>query len=115
MVHASWTPLRDEAGDVAGVFCAAIETTAHVQTMTALRESEERFRLTIGNVRDYAILMTDPEDRITEWFPGAAAVFGWEETRSGACLPPSCLRRGPERRRARAGDRDGPHRRPGAQ
>src|SRR3712207_7721347 len=27
--------------------------------------------------RDYAIFTTDREDRIVDWAPGAAAVFGW--------------------------------------
>ena len=42
-----------------------------------LRATEERFRLTVASARDYAILISDPEDRITDWFPGAAAIFGW--------------------------------------
>src|SRR3712207_7247531 len=40
--------------------------------------------------RDYAIFTTDREDRIVDWAPGAAAVFGWsaEEAvgRPGAML-----------------------------
>jgi PAS domain S-box-containing protein len=43
----------------------------------ALRASEERFRLTVEEVLDYAIFITDPQDRITDWLPGAEAVFGW--------------------------------------
>src|SRR3712207_8476157 len=33
--------------------------------------------LIVENARDYAILVADPEDRITDWFAGAEAVFGW--------------------------------------
>ncbi len=43
----------------------------------ALRASEERYRLIVEGARDYAILTTDAEGRITSWSPGAEAVFGW--------------------------------------
>jgi PAS domain S-box-containing protein len=42
-----------------------------------LRSTEERFRLTVEAALDYAIFLSDPEDRITDWLPGAQAVFGW--------------------------------------
>ncbi|WP_376093980.1 PAS domain S-box protein [Roseomonas sp. CCTCC AB2023176] len=42
-----------------------------------LRTTEERFRLIVEAARDYAIFVTDAEARITDWFPGAEAVFGW--------------------------------------
>ncbi|MHC1999523.1 PAS domain S-box protein [Methylobacterium sp. CM6241] len=49
----------------------------------SLSASEERFRLVAENARDYAIFICDPEDRITDWYPGAENVFGWtaEEAR----------------------------------
>ena len=42
-----------------------------------LQATEERFRLIVENARDYAILVTDVEDRITGWLPGAETIFGW--------------------------------------
>lgn len=42
-----------------------------------LRSSEERFRLTVEAALDYAIFLTDSQGRITDWLPGAQAVFGW--------------------------------------
>jgi PAS domain S-box-containing protein len=54
-----------------------------------LRATEERFRLIVENARDYAILVTDAEDRITDWAPGAEAVFGW--TAEEAVGQPSSL------------------------
>jgi PAS domain S-box-containing protein len=42
-----------------------------------LRSKEESFRLIVESARDYAILVTDAEDRIIDWLPGAEAVFGW--------------------------------------
>jgi PAS domain S-box-containing protein len=51
-----------------------IDRLHKVQT---LRSQEESFRLIVENTLDYAIFLTDAEDRITEWPPGAEAVFGW--------------------------------------
>ena len=45
--------------------------------LSALRSSEERFRLTVEEATDYAIFMTDQDDLITDWLPGATRVFGW--------------------------------------
>ncbi len=42
-----------------------------------LRQSEERLRLMIGNVRDYAIFMLDPQGRVSSWNPGAEALKGY--------------------------------------
>ncbi len=42
-----------------------------------LRESEERFRLLVSGVKDYAICMLDPEGRITSWNGGAELVLGY--------------------------------------
>jgi PAS domain S-box-containing protein len=42
-----------------------------------LHSQEESFRLIVENTLDYAIFLTDAQDRITEWPPGAEAVFGW--------------------------------------
>ncbi len=41
-----------------------------------LRESEERFRLLVSGVKDYAIFMLDPEGRISSWNAGAELVLG---------------------------------------
>lgn len=43
----------------------------------ALRESEQRFRLLVDNVREYALFQTDPERRVTSWNPGAERLFGY--------------------------------------
>jgi PAS domain S-box-containing protein len=37
----SWTPIPDEAGGIAGIYCAATETTNRILTDYALRESKE--------------------------------------------------------------------------
>jgi PAS domain S-box-containing protein len=43
----------------------------------ALRESEERFRLVIEEVRDYGIFALDPDGVVTSWNLGAERIKGW--------------------------------------
>ncbi|MGI8997822.1 MAG: PAS domain S-box protein [Pyrinomonadaceae bacterium] len=45
----------------------------------ASRQSEERFRLLVEGVRDYAIFMMDTEGRITSWNLGAERLLGYKE------------------------------------
>ncbi|PTX92714.1 PAS domain S-box protein [Opitutus sp. ER46] len=42
-----------------------------------LRASEERFRLLVSGVKDYAICMLDPEGRVSSWNAGAEQVLGY--------------------------------------
>ena len=44
---------------------------------TQLRSSEERFRLLVESVRDYAIFMLDPSGHITSWNQGAERIKGY--------------------------------------
>ena len=48
------------------------------QTQEILRESEERFRLLVEGVKDYAIFMLDAEGHVTTWNPGAQRIKGYE-------------------------------------
>jgi PAS domain S-box-containing protein len=43
----------------------------------SLRRSEERFRVLVEGVRDYAIFMLDPEGRIVTWNSGAELIKGY--------------------------------------
>jgi PAS domain S-box-containing protein len=42
-----------------------------------LRRSEERFRLLVQGVEDYAIFMLDPEGRVASWNEGAERIMGY--------------------------------------
>jgi PAS domain S-box-containing protein len=44
-----------------------------------LRESEDRFRLLVEGVKDYAILMLDPSGQVVSWNAGAENVTGYRE------------------------------------
>jgi PAS domain S-box-containing protein len=46
----SYSPVRDETGGIAGMFCACTETTAQVLTEAALRASEEQLRALADNL-----------------------------------------------------------------
>ena len=48
------------------------------QAEEALRASEERFRLLMENVLDYAIFVTDPEGRVADWSAGAERILGYK-------------------------------------
>ena len=48
-----------------------------LEKVDKLEGTEQRFRLIVETATDYAVFITDAEDRITDWLPGAEAVFGW--------------------------------------
>jgi PAS domain S-box-containing protein len=45
----------------------------------ALREAEERLRLMVESVKDFAIFTIDPQGRVNSWNPGAEQLFGYSE------------------------------------
>jgi PAS domain S-box-containing protein len=55
----------------------AAERNGHAATRSALRDSEERFRLLIEDVKDYAIFMLDPTGKVTTWNEGAERLTGY--------------------------------------
>jgi formate hydrogenlyase transcriptional activator len=53
------------------------DATQRKQTEMRLRQNEERLRLLIEEVKDYAIFMLDPEGRIASWNKGAERIRGY--------------------------------------
>jgi PAS domain S-box-containing protein len=50
---------------------------AQEEAQRVIREAEQRFRLLVENVRDYAIFMLDAEGRVTSWNSGAEQLLGY--------------------------------------
>lgn len=68
------TALRGSDGSLLGYSKVTRDLT---ERRRELRASEERFRLMVASVKDYAIIMLDPEGRVISWNAGAERIKGW--------------------------------------
>jgi len=68
---------RVELGGKRFVITSVVDLSDRIAVEQRLRESEERLRLLVQNVKDYAIYMHDAEGRVTVWNEGAERLFGY--------------------------------------
>lgn len=77
--HVVIDPVLDHQGKLIGFAKVVRDMSEKRRVQQALYESEQRFRLLVQGVHDYAIYMLDPAGYVTNWNSGAALIKGYTE------------------------------------
>src|SRR5258706_1194160 len=72
------TALKDDRGQLRGFAKITRDLSDRRRQEDLLRQGEERFRLLIDSVKDYAIFMLDPEGRVVSWNADAERIKGYK-------------------------------------
>ena len=68
----------EEIGPLRGFAKVTRDLTSRRQAEEALRQSQERYRMLVDNVTDYALILLDPVGRVTSWNSGATRITGYQ-------------------------------------
>jgi PAS domain S-box-containing protein len=75
--HVIIDPIRTDEDGLIGFAKITRDITAKRERERALYESEQRFRMLVQGVRDYAIYMLDQDGRVSNWNTGAQGIKGY--------------------------------------
>jgi PAS domain S-box-containing protein len=106
------TALYDTKGELEGFGKVTRDLTERRRAEEAMRQSEERFRLLVEGVQDYAIFMLDPTGHIVTWNSGAQRIKGYQAgeiigRHFSIFYPPEDLRDGKPERELRIATAEG--------
>ena len=76
-VRATLAPVRDSNGRALYLFLQVQDVTSQRAAAEELRRSEERFKMLVEAVEDYAIFMLDPDGTVASWNSGAQRSKGY--------------------------------------
>lgn len=76
-VSLTLSPVFDRSGELVSISAFSRDITFEKKAEEALRESEQRSRSLVEGVKDYAIILLDPEGNITSWNKGAEPMKGY--------------------------------------
>ena len=80
LLLATAAPVRDARGRPLYLFLQGQDVTAQRRAEEDLRQSEQRFRLLVETVQDYAIFMLDPQGYVVSWNRGAERIKGYRSS-----------------------------------
>jgi len=106
------TALRDDSGELIGFAKVTRDLTERRRAEDELRQSEERFRLLVDAVKEYAIFMLDPSGHVTTWNAGAERINGYSAAEMigkhfSVLMPPADVATGKPERELRIAEAEG--------